>query len=77
MFDPSSFADPTPLVHADTSRDVLPRGVLYCETNVVIESKWLWQRNRILSGMSLSPSTTEAPQFRRAEAQSPPIGLVW
>ncbi|GFX14006.1 hypothetical protein TNCV_612111 [Trichonephila clavipes] len=26
MFDPSSFADPTPLVHADTSRDVLPRG---------------------------------------------------
>ncbi|GFV41527.1 uncharacterized protein TNCV_3626791 [Trichonephila clavipes] len=26
MFDPSSFANPTPLVHADTSRDVLPRG---------------------------------------------------
>ncbi|GFU14440.1 uncharacterized protein TNCV_329011 [Trichonephila clavipes] len=26
MFDPSSFADPTPLAHADTSRDVLPRG---------------------------------------------------
>ncbi|GFV34841.1 transposable element Tc1 transposase [Trichonephila clavipes] len=26
MFDPSSFADPTPLAHADTSRTVLPRG---------------------------------------------------
>ncbi|GFU55018.1 hypothetical protein TNCV_425281 [Trichonephila clavipes] len=26
MYDPSSFADPTPLAHADTSRDVLPRG---------------------------------------------------
>ncbi|GFX47050.1 hypothetical protein TNCV_316721 [Trichonephila clavipes] len=26
MFDPSSFAGPTPLAHADTSRDVLPRG---------------------------------------------------
>ncbi|GFX77106.1 transposable element Tcb1 transposase [Trichonephila clavipes] len=28
MFDPSSFANPTPLAHADTSRDVLPRGVI-------------------------------------------------
>ncbi|GFY12980.1 hypothetical protein TNCV_665461 [Trichonephila clavipes] len=26
MYDPSSFANPTPLAHADTSRDVLPRG---------------------------------------------------
>ncbi|GFV21418.1 hypothetical protein TNCV_2371751 [Trichonephila clavipes] len=26
MFDPSSFANPTPLALADTSRDVLPRG---------------------------------------------------
>ncbi|GFX96806.1 uncharacterized protein TNCV_1648411 [Trichonephila clavipes] len=26
MFDPSFFANPTPLAHADTSRDVLPRG---------------------------------------------------
>ncbi|GFY26762.1 uncharacterized protein TNCV_4375081 [Trichonephila clavipes] len=26
MFDPSSFANPTPLTHAGTSRDVLPRG---------------------------------------------------
>ncbi|GFW50957.1 uncharacterized protein TNCV_3592391 [Trichonephila clavipes] len=26
MFHPSSFAGPTPLAHADTSRDVLPRG---------------------------------------------------
>ncbi|GFU88334.1 uncharacterized protein TNCV_847271 [Trichonephila clavipes] len=26
MFDPSSFVNPTPLAHADTSRDVLPRG---------------------------------------------------
>ncbi|GFU75991.1 uncharacterized protein TNCV_580981 [Trichonephila clavipes] len=26
MFDPSSFANPTTLAHADTSRDVLPRG---------------------------------------------------
>ncbi|GFV70003.1 hypothetical protein TNCV_5074681 [Trichonephila clavipes] len=26
MFDTSSFVNPTPLAHADTSRDVLPRG---------------------------------------------------
>ncbi|GFU62348.1 hypothetical protein TNCV_1447541 [Trichonephila clavipes] len=26
MFDPSSFVNPTPLAHADTSRDVLPGG---------------------------------------------------
>ncbi|GFV86986.1 uncharacterized protein TNCV_2199371 [Trichonephila clavipes] len=26
MFDPSSFDNPTPLAHADTSRDVFPRG---------------------------------------------------
>ncbi|GFU70058.1 transposon Tf2-11 polyprotein [Trichonephila clavipes] len=26
MFDPSSFVNPTSLAHADTSRDVLPRG---------------------------------------------------
>ncbi|GFU75002.1 hypothetical protein TNCV_3752531 [Trichonephila clavipes] len=26
MFDPSPSANPTPLTHADTSRDVLPRG---------------------------------------------------
>ncbi|GFV71355.1 hypothetical protein TNCV_3133461 [Trichonephila clavipes] len=26
MFDPSSFTNPTPLAHADASRDVLPRG---------------------------------------------------
>ncbi|GFV00955.1 hypothetical protein TNCV_1387691 [Trichonephila clavipes] len=26
MYDSSSFANPTPLAHADTSRDVLPRG---------------------------------------------------
>ncbi|GFU53335.1 hypothetical protein TNCV_2953691 [Trichonephila clavipes] len=29
MFDPSSFANPTPLAHADTSRDVLPRGGIW------------------------------------------------
>ncbi|GFU60308.1 hypothetical protein TNCV_3404511 [Trichonephila clavipes] len=29
MFDPSSFANPTPLAHADTSRDVLPRGARF------------------------------------------------
>ncbi|GFV16413.1 hypothetical protein TNCV_1525591 [Trichonephila clavipes] len=26
MFDSSSFVNPTPLAHADTSRDVVPRG---------------------------------------------------
>ncbi|GFX37304.1 transposable element Tcb2 transposase [Trichonephila clavipes] len=28
MFDSSSYDNPTPLAHADTSRDVLPRGVV-------------------------------------------------
>ncbi|GFV17073.1 hypothetical protein TNCV_1686641 [Trichonephila clavipes] len=29
MFDSSSYVNPTPLAHADTSRDVFPRGVLF------------------------------------------------
>ncbi|GFW30730.1 hypothetical protein TNCV_4088501 [Trichonephila clavipes] len=28
MFDSSSFVNPTPLAHADASRDVLPRGAI-------------------------------------------------
>ncbi|GFV55831.1 hypothetical protein TNCV_3321201 [Trichonephila clavipes] len=28
MFDPGSYVNPTPLAHADASRDVLPRGVI-------------------------------------------------
>ncbi|GFV35166.1 transposable element Tcb2 transposase [Trichonephila clavipes] len=33
MFDPSSFTNPTPLAHADISRDVLPRGGARVERN--------------------------------------------
>ncbi|GFW57802.1 hypothetical protein TNCV_2927211 [Trichonephila clavipes] len=33
MYDPSSFANPTPLAHADTSRDVLPRGEIEKDNN--------------------------------------------
>ncbi|GFV68763.1 hypothetical protein TNCV_694311 [Trichonephila clavipes] len=33
MFDPSPFANPTPLAHADTSRGVLPRGGTSQTTN--------------------------------------------
>ncbi|GFX94345.1 hypothetical protein TNCV_4293901 [Trichonephila clavipes] len=36
MFHPSSFADPTPLTHADASRDVLPRGVESRPSGVVV-----------------------------------------
>ncbi|GFT39712.1 hypothetical protein TNCV_1579021 [Trichonephila clavipes] len=36
MYDPSSFANPTPLAHADTSRDVLPRGDLS-----LLKLKWI------------------------------------
>ncbi|GFX26243.1 retrovirus-related Pol polyprotein from transposon 297 [Trichonephila clavipes] len=43
MFDPSSFADPTPLAHADASRDVFPRmeGIKTDETKVqaIVEMK--------------------------------------
>ncbi|GFX70325.1 NT-3 growth factor receptor [Trichonephila clavipes] len=41
MFDPGSFTDPTPLAHADTSRDVLPRGgtsqVSYAKSTIFID----------------------------------------
>ncbi|GFU99918.1 hypothetical protein TNCV_1257671 [Trichonephila clavipes] len=37
MFDPSSFANPTLLAHADTSRDVLPRGVPIMAQKVILE----------------------------------------
>ncbi|GFV95326.1 retrovirus-related Pol polyprotein from transposon TNT 1-94 [Trichonephila clavipes] len=37
MFDPSPFANPTPLAHADTSRDVLPRGGT---SQVVLKDVW-------------------------------------
>ncbi|GFT65345.1 hypothetical protein TNCV_1559841 [Trichonephila clavipes] len=32
MFDSSSYVNPTPLAHADASRDVLPRGALFSYT---------------------------------------------
>ncbi|GFW60528.1 hypothetical protein TNCV_568761 [Trichonephila clavipes] len=31
MFESSSYVNPTPLAHADTSRDVLPRGAAQCK----------------------------------------------
>ncbi|GFV56296.1 integrase catalytic domain-containing protein [Trichonephila clavipes] len=41
MFDPSSFADPTPLAHADTSRDVLPRGgPVIAKAKVFLQQLW-------------------------------------
>ncbi|GFU40528.1 hypothetical protein TNCV_1208801 [Trichonephila clavipes] len=40
MFESSSYVNPTPLAHADTSRDVLPRGgTSQCENNDVCSSK--------------------------------------
>ncbi|GFU11374.1 hypothetical protein TNCV_4040901 [Trichonephila clavipes] len=36
MFDSSSFVNPTPLAHADASRDVLPRG----GTSQALLEKW-------------------------------------
>ncbi|GFU92839.1 transposable element Tc3 transposase [Trichonephila clavipes] len=46
MFDPSSFADPTPLANADASRDVLPRGgTSHCyDANVLKIVRNLFQR---------------------------------
>ncbi|GFU63825.1 uncharacterized protein TNCV_3496371 [Trichonephila clavipes] len=41
MFDSSSFVNPTPLAHADTSRDVLPRretSQVYCNARTFIDS---------------------------------------
>ncbi|GFV25891.1 hypothetical protein TNCV_3868581 [Trichonephila clavipes] len=38
MFDLSSFANPTPLAHADTSRDVLPRGGTSHSSSPIISS---------------------------------------
>ncbi|GFY22844.1 uncharacterized protein TNCV_2181051 [Trichonephila clavipes] len=49
MFDASSFADPTPLVHADTSRDVLPRGELEklrIEAQIGLNQEILSRNNR-------------------------------
>ncbi|GFX36281.1 transposable element Tcb1 transposase [Trichonephila clavipes] len=54
MFDPSSFANPTPLAHADTSRDVLPRGGT---------SQWDMLGRRIAARQ---PPPTCLPELRRA-----------
>ncbi|GFX40155.1 hypothetical protein TNCV_4317911 [Trichonephila clavipes] len=45
MYDPSSFANPTPLAHADTSRDVLPRGASERERNLAKENGETQQTN--------------------------------
>ncbi|GFU87730.1 hypothetical protein TNCV_1121541 [Trichonephila clavipes] len=43
MFESSSYVNPTPLAHADTSRDVLPRGgTSQCE------QAWTAQKNSSL-----------------------------
>ncbi|GFS76646.1 uncharacterized protein TNCV_1622361 [Trichonephila clavipes] len=39
MFDSSSYDDPTPLAHADTSRDVLPRGEVSKNNNEYLLAK--------------------------------------
>ncbi|GFU56164.1 hypothetical protein TNCV_712241 [Trichonephila clavipes] len=55
MFDSSSFVNPTPLAHADTSRDVLPRGgtsqtnspqVTCSPQRVMRLAKTVWKLNR-------------------------------
>ncbi|GFW48244.1 hypothetical protein TNCV_1108071 [Trichonephila clavipes] len=46
MFDPSSFPDPTPLAHADTSRDVFPRGGAQCEEFIVMDDNVQFHRVR-------------------------------
>ncbi|GFX71291.1 hypothetical protein TNCV_3410611 [Trichonephila clavipes] len=52
MFNPSSFVNPTPLAHADTSRDVLPMGGTSITNSVslarvfflIISFRTQWQR---------------------------------
>ncbi|GFV10948.1 transposable element Tcb2 transposase [Trichonephila clavipes] len=44
MFDPSSFANPTPLAHADTSKGVLPRGGT--SQNHRHDGSWVWYHAR-------------------------------
>ncbi|GFV49255.1 uncharacterized protein TNCV_237891 [Trichonephila clavipes] len=41
MFDPSSFVNPSPLAHADASRDVLPRGG-------TPQGRWRYDRSEVL-----------------------------
>ncbi|PRD30988.1 UNVERIFIED_CONTAM: hypothetical protein NCL1_24747 [Trichonephila clavipes] len=50
MFDPSSFANPTPLAHADASGDVLSRGGT---SQSYFKSSFLKLRNKLLLYKSL------------------------
>ncbi|GFU42945.1 hypothetical protein TNCV_3140991 [Trichonephila clavipes] len=69
MSDPSSFASPTPLAHADTSRDVLPRGgklgiLDKCQLAIFVD-----RRPRI--SLSLSPYTIINHSIKRRKSDDP------
>ncbi|GFX96802.1 hypothetical protein TNCV_1648371 [Trichonephila clavipes] len=52
MFDPSSFANPTPLAHVDTSRDVLPRGETEQQQKLEQQEQLSFEKVRLEIGLS-------------------------
>ncbi|GFV94938.1 uncharacterized protein TNCV_1029361 [Trichonephila clavipes] len=64
MFDLSPFANPTPLAHADTSRDVLPRG----GTSQLVTELYGW-----VSSYVLLPGNERADQKAKQGAKLPQL----
>ncbi|GFW01116.1 hypothetical protein TNCV_1763541 [Trichonephila clavipes] len=72
MFDPSSFANPTPLAHADTSRVVLPKGVTLLQ-----QAGWVaWLVYRWPFAPKFAGSTPAAVDFHDAENQQWPCHMI-
>ncbi|GFW24902.1 hypothetical protein TNCV_3846361 [Trichonephila clavipes] len=63
MFDPSSFADPTPLAHADTARDALPRGGTSQPSEVIVLESTVNLLVKIQQ-LLLNPDLRNLPSFK-------------
>ncbi|GFY29548.1 hypothetical protein TNCV_2627181 [Trichonephila clavipes] len=68
MFDPSSFVNPTPLAHADASRDVLPRGSKFSreEQQFGIDTEFFrWKCGKFISPQNVSAVDRPLPIDRK------------
>ncbi|GFW53155.1 hypothetical protein TNCV_3294021 [Trichonephila clavipes] len=65
MFDSSSHDIPTPLTHADASRDVFPRGDDSLRWRAVGKLEEGWSQADVAQWLQVAPSGITAPHFAR------------
>ncbi|GFU26986.1 hypothetical protein TNCV_1151541 [Trichonephila clavipes] len=82
MFDPSSFANPTPLTHADTSRDVLPRGEEedFLKNIATGEESWIYHydpENKRQAVEYRHPGSPSVKKFKTVSSATITLTIFW